>query len=192
MAPSKDEMVLAPGTAGQIDGVVDDPDLYRRVCSCLYREAWLLDDARFEEWLEWMSPDIRYWMPTRFVRKSAEQNLEFATLERGVSFLDEDYEALAMRVAKVRHRMSWTDNPASRTVHSISNIEIASVVNGRATVRSVATVDRSRFANAADHWVVRREDTIKIGEALGLWKLEERKIFYASPVLESSNLAVFF
>ena len=189
---SKDDGVLVPGTAGQIGGSVDDPDLYRRVCACLYREAWLLDDARLEEWLEWLSPDIRYWMPTRFVRKSAERHLEFATLERGVSFLDEDYEALVMRVAKVRHRMSWTDNPASRTVHSISNIEIVSVVSGRATVRSVATVDRSRFANAADHWVVRREDTINISEDAGRWKLEERKIFYASPVLESSNLAVFF
>ncbi|MFJ8112434.1 aromatic-ring-hydroxylating dioxygenase subunit beta [Streptomyces sp. NPDC096132] len=190
MATSKSDLVLDPGSVGTPDGVVDDPALYRRVTACLYREAWLLDDARFEEWLEWMSPDIRYWMPTRFVRKATERDLEFATLERGVSFLDEDYEALAMRVSKTRHRMSWTDNPAGRTVHSVSNIEIASVVDGRAVVRSVASVERSRFANESDRWVFRREDTINIGE--DPWKLEERKIFYPSPVLESSNLAIFF
>lgn len=167
-----------------------DGDFYRQVCECLYQEAWLLDEAHFEQWLMWLSPEIRYWMPTRFVRKSTEFDREYSTYDDGVAFLDEDYEALRMRVEKMRHRMSWTDNPSSRTIHAISNVQVESVADGRCVIRSVATVDRSRFANQSDRWVVRRVDTVNIEE--DDWKLEERRIYYPSPVLESSNLAILF
>ena len=31
----------------------------------LYQEAELLDERRFEEWLDFLTEDIRYWMPMR-------------------------------------------------------------------------------------------------------------------------------
>ena len=36
---------------------------YQRVQSFLYREARLLDDRRWDEWLECYSPDAEFWMP---------------------------------------------------------------------------------------------------------------------------------
>lgn len=163
---------------------------YFEISQLLYREARLLDDGLFEEWLDWMSPSIRYWMPLRFVRRATERDQEFTSMDDQIAYLDEDLESMSMRVKKIRHRMSWSDNPMSRTVHSISNIEVMSYDDRACRVRSIATVHRSRFAHYEDQWVVHRDDTLE--KAHSGWKLLERKIFYPCAVLESSNLSIFF
>ena len=40
-------------------------DVLREVEQFLYREARLLDDRRFREWLELFTGDVRYWMAGR-------------------------------------------------------------------------------------------------------------------------------
>ena len=40
-------------------------DVTREVEQFLYREARLLDERRFHEWLELLTDDIRYWMGSR-------------------------------------------------------------------------------------------------------------------------------
>jgi 3-phenylpropionate/cinnamic acid dioxygenase small subunit len=160
------------------------------ISQLLYQEARMLDEGRFEEWLAWPSPSVRYWMPLRFVRRANEREQEFTAMDDQPAYLDEDFDSMSMRVQKIRHRMSWSDNPMSRTLHSISNIEVLSYDAGACTVRSIASVHRSRFAHYEDAWIVHRDDTLERVE--GVWKLRERKIYYPSAVLASSNLSVFF
>ena len=40
-------------------------DVTREVEQFLYREARLLDERRFHEWLEFLTDDVRYWMAAR-------------------------------------------------------------------------------------------------------------------------------
>src|SRR5881398_739457 len=40
-------------------------DVSREVEQFLYREARLLDERRFHEWLELLTDDVRYWMAAR-------------------------------------------------------------------------------------------------------------------------------
>ena len=40
-------------------------DVTREVEQFLYREARLLDERRFHEWLELLTDDIHYWMGSR-------------------------------------------------------------------------------------------------------------------------------
>ena len=40
-------------------------ELYYEIEQFLLDEADLLDERRFEEWLELMTDDVHYWMPTR-------------------------------------------------------------------------------------------------------------------------------
>ncbi|HJZ18253.1 MAG TPA: aromatic-ring-hydroxylating dioxygenase subunit beta, partial [Stellaceae bacterium] len=40
-------------------------ELIREVEQFLYREARLLDERRFHEWLALFADDVRYWMVTR-------------------------------------------------------------------------------------------------------------------------------
>ena len=41
------------------------PEIIREVEQFLYREARLLDERRFHEWVELFTEDVRYWMPVR-------------------------------------------------------------------------------------------------------------------------------
>ena len=41
------------------------PDLLREVEQFLYREARLLDNRQFHQWVELLAEDVRYWMPMR-------------------------------------------------------------------------------------------------------------------------------
>jgi 3-phenylpropionate/cinnamic acid dioxygenase small subunit len=167
-----------------------DLEQFFEISQVLYKEARQLDDGMFEEWLEWLSPSIRYWMPLRVVRRATEREQEFTVMDEQIAYLDEDLESMSMRVKKIRHRMSWSDNPLSRTVHAISNIEVMSYTDKTCEVRSISTVHRSRFAHYEDNWVVHREDTLE--KSRDGWKLRERKIYYPCAVLESSNLSIFF
>lgn len=36
---------------------------YDAICAFLYREARLLDDRQWDEWLTCYAPDVTYWMP---------------------------------------------------------------------------------------------------------------------------------
>jgi len=44
---------------------IADHNLIREVEQFLYREARLLDERRFREWLELFTDDVRYWMGSR-------------------------------------------------------------------------------------------------------------------------------
>ena len=37
---------------------------YNAICTFLYREARLLDDRQWDEWLELYAEDVEYWMPS--------------------------------------------------------------------------------------------------------------------------------
>lgn len=156
----------------------------------LYREARLLDEMRFEEWLEWVSPGIRYWMPVRAVRKAAEIDREYGRQGSDVGYLDEDYEALRMRVQKYRHIMSWSDNPAARVVRAVSNVEAGQHDDGSVQVRSVVVAHRARFASQNDTWHVIRNDLLfHDGET---WKLSYREVLAPENMLRSSSLDILF
>ena len=49
--------------AGAREAVMRNEDLIREVEQFLYREARLLDERRFHEWLTLFTDDVRYWMP---------------------------------------------------------------------------------------------------------------------------------
>jgi 3-phenylpropionate/cinnamic acid dioxygenase small subunit len=46
-------------------------EIRRAVEQFLYREARLLDERRFHDWLELFTEDVRYWMPGRTSRYPA-------------------------------------------------------------------------------------------------------------------------
>ena len=57
-------------------------EVVREVEQFLYREARLLDERRFREWLELLTDDVRYWMPGRSTR--------YPKVSQGIVLLDPD------------------------------------------------------------------------------------------------------
>lgn len=74
----------------------------------IYKEARLLDEHRFEEWLDLFTADGRYWMP-----------LEWGQTDRRLtaSLLDEDMLLLRVRVERLKGNRTFSQKPKSRCHH---------------------------------------------------------------------------
>ncbi len=86
------------------------------------REAWLLDERKFKEWLDLFTDDVLYFMPRRKNVTRRELHRELTPLG-DLAILEEDKRYLEMRVARLDSGMAWAEDPPSRTRHLIGNLE---------------------------------------------------------------------
>ena len=93
----------------------------------VYREARLLDEHRYEEWLGMFTEDARYWLP---IQGDGEEP-DPAT---SVSIIDDDHARIDERVYRTLHTPVLDQNPRSRTVRLVSNVELEAE-NGSGEVR---------------------------------------------------------
>jgi 3-phenylpropionate/cinnamic acid dioxygenase small subunit len=81
----------------------------------LYHEAWLLDQGRFDEWLELYTDDATYWIPLQ-----ADQSDPLTTS----SIVYDDRRLLEVRVRQFQHPRAHARVPVPRTVHQIGNVRV--------------------------------------------------------------------
>lgn len=93
--------------------LVDDA-LRPRCESFLYAEARLLDEGRFEDWLDLYEDDCVYWIP--LVPGGGNPGSE-------VTNAMDDRRRLEDRVVWLRSAFVWSQIPRSRTVRMIGNVE---------------------------------------------------------------------
>lgn len=79
----------------------------------LYREASLLDEGRFDEWLAMFAEDCRYWIPILDEDIAGEPSL-----------IDDDRKRLEERVYRLTATPAYAQRPPSRTQHNISNVQV--------------------------------------------------------------------
>ena len=177
-------------------------EILREVEQFLYREARLLDERRFHEWLELLTDDVRYWMPGRSNRypKTSKAivildpdryNEEELSREDELAILDETKETLGRRIARLDTGMAWAEDPPSRTRHMLSNIEVEP--GDTATEIKVYAnfmVYRSRSETEQDFYVGARQDVLRHVD--GAWKIARRKIILDQTVLLAKNVSIFF
>ena len=179
------------------------PDVLLDVEQFLFREAHLLDECRFQEWLSLLTDDIRYWMPS-MSRHYGASSKAFAPLDRDdqrerpdfsgeeeLALLDETKDSLARRVARLDSGMAWSEEPPSRTCRFISNVVVdESDTNAGLTVRSKFILYRTRGALERDFYVGSRQDVLRSAD--GSWKIAYRKILVPQNVLAAKNVSNFF
>ena len=91
----------------------------------LYREARLLDERKFEEWLKLFSDDGIYWIPITEDSDPAVQP----------SIIYDDRLLREQRVYQILHQPHYAQMPPSRTVHFVSNIVVGESAPNEASVR---------------------------------------------------------
>jgi 3-phenylpropionate/cinnamic acid dioxygenase small subunit len=152
------------------------------------REAWLLDERKFKEWLDLFTDDVLYFMPRRknVPRREAEREL---TALGDLAIFEEDKRYLQMRVARLDTGMAWAEDPPSRTRHMIGNLEAEAGENGEVNARTAFLVYRSHLET--DHQLLSgyREDVLRNVD--GGWKVARRMIVLDANVLLDKNLSVF-
>ena len=174
----------------------------REVERLLYREARLLDERRFHEWLELFTDYVRYWMggrSNRYPKKSKAIAIldpdryidDDLTKEDELAIFDETRETLTRRVARLDTGMAWAEDPPSRTRRLIANIEIEP--GDTATELKVYCnfiVYRSRAETEQDFYVGARQDVLR--RVHGAWKIARRKLTLDQNVLSAKNVSIFF
>jgi 3-phenylpropionate/cinnamic acid dioxygenase small subunit len=178
------------------------PEVVLNAEQFLFREAHLLDECRFQEWLSLLADDIRYWMPTmgRHYGPASKATapldpehrirLEFSG-ENELAFLDETKDSLARRVARLDSGMAWAEDPPSRTCRFISNVMVREGdANAEMIVHSNFILYRTRGELERDFYVGSRQDVLR--SAGGDWQLAYRKILLPQNVLAAKNVSTFF
>ena len=114
--------LIANFTDWQRDDVaVTDPAERDRFRMLLEREARLLDQLRYEDWLALFARECIYWVP-------ATPNAGDPRREVAVMF--DDRRRLEDRVYRLRTGFAWSQAPASRTVRLITNVEVFATDQG--------------------------------------------------------------
>lgn len=152
------------------------------------REAWLLDERKFHEWLDLFTDDVLYFMPRR--KNVLRRELHREVTEIGdLAILEEDKRYLEMRVARLETGMAWAEDPPSRTRHLVGNLEATPLTGGEVATRTAFLVYRSHLET--DHQLLSggREDVLRrVGDA---WRIARRTILLDANVLLDKNLSVF-
>ncbi|WP_200872667.1 3-phenylpropionate/cinnamic acid dioxygenase subunit beta [Polycyclovorans algicola] len=161
----------------------------RALEDALYREARLLDEERFTDWLEQTTEDVVYRMAltSRRFRKDRAAPL---TLGSGYSFND-TRDRLALRIKRLQSGYVWAEDPPNFVRRVVSNVEISPTsVPAEMTVHSVIMIHRNRIDSQTRLLVAGREDCWRKGE--GQWFLAKREIRLDHNTVPDTNLNVFF
>jgi len=167
--------------------------LLREVEDLYYGEADLLDERRYEPWLELFTDDAVYWMPMRKNVPWEERDRDI-TAEEDIAWMHDDKPTLTKRVQQLMTGIHWAEEPLSRVSHLITNIRIADSVHVLADGEAMRVkcrffVYRNRLETETDLLVGRREDTLR--RVAGALKIARRKIIIEQSVLMAKNLTVF-
>jgi 3-phenylpropionate/cinnamic acid dioxygenase small subunit len=169
--------------------------LTQEVAEFLYREAELLDERRYDDWLGLLADDIRYWMPMRRNVKFGEEAREFTREAQDIAWFDEGKDTLTRRVRQIQTGIHWAEEPQSRIAHLVSNVQLVEASPSVAEPLEVAVkcrflVYRNRVETETDILVGKREDLLRReGDD---WRVARRKIILDQNVLLSKNLTFFF
>jgi 3-phenylpropionate/cinnamic acid dioxygenase small subunit len=129
--------------------------------SFLYREARLMDEHRFDEWLALWTNPARYWVPCN------EDDIDPA---RQVSIIYDDHLRLMQRIERLKSGSVQAMDPKPRMRRLISNIEVESRQDGHLTVGSnfilcLARESRQElWSGRSIHGLRRDADSFKIAE----------------------------
>ena len=130
----------------------------------LYREARLLDDRRFQEWLAMLDENAAYWIPC---------NGEGSDPNREISLVFDDRKRLTNRIGRLESGLAHAQNPPSKTKRLVSNVQIENANENAATVLSgfiLCELRRGKervFAGRYEH---------RLRLSNGTWKIASKKV----------------
>lgn len=158
--------LIANFTGWQDDArAVADPAERDRFRMLLEREARLLDQLRYDDWLALYTAECVYWVPS---------TPGAGDPRREISVMFDDRRRLEDRIYRFRTGYAWSQAPASRTVRLITNVEVF------ATARDDARMVRSNFlisefwgdeTRVLTGWAGHR--IVRDGEA---WKIQAKQV----------------
>ena len=110
-------------------------ELHYEISALLNRECRLLDDGRFEEWLDLFQEQCVYWIPS---------DVKPHDPGRTITWEIQDRRRLEDKIARFRTGFAFSQLPPTRTRHCLSNIEAWAVGETELRVRTNLTIHTYR------------------------------------------------
>ena len=162
-------------------------ELINDVQQFLYREARLQDAQAYRDWLTMLTDDIHYWMPAREQRYRANP-MEPSPLH--AAYYNDNYADLEIRVSRTETGTCWSEDPATRSAHVITNIEVELTDHpNEYRVYSLIAVYRNMNEDEEHTLYGHREDILRNVD--GQLKLAKRKIIIDQNIFLSKSLNVY-
>lgn len=121
----------------------------------LFDEARLIDERRWEEWLDLFAPDAEYWVPTAWEQENPTEH---------VSLFYETVQLLRMRTDRLERDLSPLEWPKARTNHHLTNVTVddGPDQSGALTARAYLLFaeyrrEETRWYSARSTWRLRQE-----------------------------------
>jgi 3-phenylpropionate/cinnamic acid dioxygenase small subunit len=164
--------------------------LLQEISDFLFHEANLLDERRYEEWLDLLADDYHYTVPLRLNVEYVDANTRGETKGGSeVCWFDEPKTTVELRVMQLATGVHWAEEPVSRVSHVLTNLRIEEVSWPEVTLSSRFLVYRNRVADETDFFVGRRTDVVrKMDDG---WQVAKRHLLLDQTVLLAKNLSVF-
>lgn len=170
--------------------------LRREIEEFYYDEAEAIDTRRFEDWLDMLHEDLRYFMPMRRnVKFGSHAEREETREDEGISWFNEDKWTVTKRVEQILTGVHYAEEPLSRTTHMLTNIQVTEALPDTKTAEQIRTASRfhvylNRVEYETYHFIGKRYD--RLVRVDGAWKVRHRTIILDQNVLQAKNLSTFF
>lgn len=139
--------------------VLSGHDLVRDVEAFLVREARLMDEHRYDEWLELWEPELVYWVPC---------NEDDFDPGRHVSLIYDGRESLTERLWRLKGKQAHAQRPKSKLVRTVSNVAVEESDGNTIVVSSAFVLGELRngaqtiYLGRNLHTLVRRDRSLRL------------------------------
>jgi PAH dioxygenase small subunit len=145
-------------------------DTYLEIQRFLFREAALLDNRQYGDWLALLDEDIHYRVMARVVRDAGADEVDYSIIEEYLAGLKSRIDQIA------NPRLTRAENPPSLARRFVSNIEAyPGAASGEFAATSYILVYRSRRnVPEGGFYVAERKDLLRRSDAG--WRLARRLV----------------
>lgn len=178
-----------------------DHELICRIEQFYYREARLLDERCYLQWLELLDPSIEYTVASRHVAwpdyrageteafVAVDQELELRGPDAS-PFRSERYPHLVVRSRRALKANAWAEIPPPRTRRMITNVEVSPHENGDYRVYSNFHLFYSHLGADNHNYVGCRRDVLR--ETEGLFRIRSREVISDWNIITGPTMALTF
>ena len=184
--------------AGDLDGGGDGGRLRRlllthEIHEFLCREADLLDERRYEEWLDLLTDDVSYWAPIRRNVQFGHWDTENTRQGLDMNWFDEGKATLRLRVRQLMSGVHWVEEPTPRVSRLISNVHDVRAVPDpehpeEVSVKYRILIYRNKLDDSTDVFAGKRHDVLRKVE--GQWKIAKRAMLLDQSVLLAATMPI--
>ena len=171
--------------------VIDRLVLKDEVEQFVYHEADLMDQRRYEDWVDLMADDVHYFMPIRKNVKFGEWDTENSDPASEISWFDEGKGVLLGRVRQLVTGVHWAEEPVSRIRHIISNVRVLDVQGDLITTSDNFFVWHNRLLEEVNLFAGHRTNVLRRDPETG-FKVVKREILLDQNVLLAKVVTFFF